>query len=155
MAWRIFDQSIFNQSQLNQISGHHVGLVVDLHKLSEPLQEQVRRGDSDVEVELFEHLTFHLKNLFFGISFVSDIDKVSQIWRIDFFILAGSEKCSDSDKLEFLSGDLSFFKISVNEIDSQEKRFVDQFELEMDINQPVDEDGSHLFIDVLLLAHVT
>ena len=50
---------------------------------------------------------------------------------------------------------LFFLKVSVNQIHGQVQTFRDQLELEMYLNQPVNQNRSHFFIDVLLLLQVS
>jgi len=155
MAGGVLDQSVLDLGQFDEVAGHHVGLVVAVQELGVSLEEQVGTGEGDVEVQLLEHLSLHLENLLLGVSFVSHVDEISQIRWVDLLILAGGEKRGDSNQLKLLSADLSFLKIAVNEVHCQEQGLVDKLELEMDVDQPVDENRAHFLIDVGLLGHVT
>ena len=46
------------------------------------------------------------------------------------------------------------FQVAVDDVDTQIKGLRFEFELKVHLDQPVNEDGTHFFIDVLLLAHV-
>lgn len=49
---------------------------------------------------------------------------------------------------------LLLLTVSVNQVDGEEERLWEQFESEMDLNNPVDQNSPHFLIDVVLLTHV-
>ena len=129
VAWSVLDETVLNLSELDEVASHHVGLLVNIHELGEPLKEQVGTGEGDVEVEFLEHLAFHLQDLLLGVGLVGHVDKVSEIWWVDLLVLAGGEEGSDTNELQLLPTHLGSFEVTVDEVNGQEKRFVDQLEL--------------------------
>lgn len=49
---------------------------------------------------------------------------------------------------------LLLLTVPVNQVDGEEERLWEQFESEMDLNNPVDQNSPHFLIDVVLLTHV-
>lgn len=82
--------------------------------------ETIGTARLNVKVESLEHLSLHCKNFIFLVSIVSYIYKVFDYRWVDFFILASNEHSCNSDKLELLSVDLLYFKVSINQVDCQE-----------------------------------
>lgn len=89
-----------------------------------------------------------------GVSAIANVNQVSQLWRIDLFILGSDQEGSDADKLELGSRDFALGEVSVNEVDGQVQRLGDKLEFQVDFYQPIDKDGSHAFVDVWLTFHV-
>ena len=154
MAWGGFDETVLNLGELDEVAGHHVGLVVAVKKLHVALEEQVGTGEGDVEVQLLEHLTLHLQDLLLGVRLISDVHKISQVWWVDLFILTGREKGGNAHQLELLSGNLGPLQVTIDQINRQEEGLIDKLKLEMDVDEPVDENGAHFLIDIGLLGHV-
>lgn len=75
-------------------------------------------------------------------------------WRPDLFVLAGNEHCRDAYQLQVVLCDAFLLQVAVDQVDSQEQAFNLEFELEVDLNDPVNKDASHSFADVLLELHV-
>ena len=154
MAWGVLDQAVLDLGQFDEVASHHVGLLVVVEELGVSLEEQVGTGEGDVEPELLEHLAFHLQDLLLGVGFVGHIDEISEIRWVDLLVLARGEKRGNADQLELLPADLGFFEIAIDEVNGQEEGLVDELELQVDVDEPVDENGAHFLIDVCLLGHV-
>ncbi len=56
--------------------------------------------------------------------------------------------------MQLLSVDLFFLEESIDKVYSQIERLRDKLKFEMYLNKPVDEDGSHFLVDVVLSLHV-
>ena len=72
----------------------------------------------------------------------------------DLFVLAGYQHSAYAYELKVLLGNYNLFKVPVNQVDSHEQALHLQFELEVDLDDPVNEDAPHPFRDVRLLLHV-
>ena len=116
----ILQEAILNQSKLNKVSSHHIGFFINPHQLWVTLEEQVRGGDSYVEVQRFENLSLHRENLLLGIGLIRHVHKISQVGRIDLFILTGNEHRSDTHELELLPAHFCLFEITINKIHGEE-----------------------------------
>lgn len=53
-----------------------------------------------------------------------------------------------------LTGDLLGFQKAVDEIDSEVEGFRHKLEFNVNVDKPVDEDGTHFVIDIALVGHV-
>jgi len=93
-----------------------------------------------------------VEDLVFGVSIISDIDEVLNNGSINFFVFTGNQHGSDTDQLQVLSGDLFFLKVPVNQIDGEVERFWHQLEFVMHVDEPVHENGPHLFVHIHLSA---
>jgi hypothetical protein len=85
---------------------------------------------------------------------VTDIDKIAQLRRVDLFVLGCDEQAGNPNQLKFRPGDLRTLEVTINEIDRQVERLRDELELQVDFHQPVDQDRTHLLVDVRLRLHV-
>lgn len=85
---------------------------------------------------------------------ITDIDKIAKLGRVDLLILRGDQKAGDTDELKLRSGDFLALQESIDEVDGQVEGLRDKLKLEMDFDQPIDQDSTHAFVDVRLGLHV-
>lgn len=142
------------QGKLNQVTREIENEVVNLGYFAISLQEPESRCNLNVEIQNLEHLPFHIQYLFLCVCVVSYVHKVSHNRWIYLLILTCNQHRSNTNKLKFLSIDLLFFKVPVDQINSQVETFGDKLKLEMNFDQPINQNRSHLFIDVFLFSHV-
>ena len=69
---------------------------------------------------------------------------------VDFFKFAGNEESRNSDELELSSEDTFLLEIPIDKVDGDEEGFWEEFEFQVDVDEPVDQDSSHFFIDISL-----
>lgn len=118
--------------------------------LAEQLEELVGRCENQVEVEDRDDLALDLEDLFCSVGVVAALYEVFEVWRVDFFVLGSDEQRGDADQLQLSSGHHDLLKVAVDEVHRQEEGLMVHLELGVDIHQPVDQDGPHLLVDVLL-----
>ena len=111
-------------------------------------------GDGNIVVQSLEYHLLHLEDLISRIGTIADVDQIAQFRRIDLLILGGNEKASDTDKLQLGTLDLLDRQVPVDQIDTEVECLRHQLELEVNLNQPVHEDGTHPFVDVGLVFHI-
>lgn len=112
------------------------------------------RGSCDLEVKLPENIVFHLEDVFLRVSIVRDVDKVLDGRRVDVFVFGSDEHRCDANQLEVLALDLLRRKVPIDDIASHEQRVWIQLEFVVHFDEPVDENSSHLLVDVSLPLHV-
>lgn len=117
-------------------------------------KESVGTGNGDIVLQGLEDLLFHFENVLLGVSLITDVDEVAEFRRVDLFVLGSNQKTSDTDQLKARTGDLFLLKETVNKVDGQVERFRHELEFQMDLDEPVDQDGAHAFVDVRLVFHV-
>mmetsp|Transcript_11863 Transcript_11863/g.21740 ORF Transcript_11863/g.21740 Transcript_11863/m.21740 type:complete len:208 (-) Transcript_11863:161-784(-) len=128
---------------------------IGIHNLQSSFQEHVNRWAGDVVVQGRKHQTFHTKDVVTCICVCGNVDEILHFWWINLFILCCQQHSNNTDKLELLPADHFLIQKSVDNFHGQEKGFRQELELEVHINQPVDKDCSHFFINVSLdAAHV-
>lgn len=76
------------------------------------------------------------------------------LWGVDLLVLGGDEHGSASDELKLVALNRAQRQEAINNIDREEKSLLVKLELEVNLNEPVDEDLAHLGVDVGLHAHV-
>lgn len=125
------------------------------HNLAEALKEPVGRCSLDVEIKYTQHPMFLLQNLLLSVSVISDVYKVFHNRRIDLLILAGNKHGGYTHQLQLLSVDLFFLQVSIDKINSQVEALRYKLELQVNLYEPIDQNGAHAFINVNLVPHVS
>lgn len=69
-------------------------------------------------------------------------------------MFAGNKKGSHSHELELAAFHWHFAAVPINNVDTQVERVGVETELHVDFDQPVDKDGAHFGVDVILTVHV-
>jgi hypothetical protein len=129
-------------------------LIVSFDDVEEASEEHVASGDSQLELESSEDGAFHLHDFVAVVSVCSDGDTLSNCGSPHFFVLGSDPDSSDTDELELSASNSADGEIAVDDLDGEEVSFGVELELETDINEPVDEDGAHLFVDFGLRAEI-
>ena len=99
-------------------------------------------------------MILHFEDLCLAVGIVRDVDKVLHLWRIDLLVLRRHQHASNTYQLQVTTLDLDFFKVSIDKAHRQEQGLRQEFEFQVHLNDPVDEDCPHLFVDVALVAHI-
>jgi len=116
--------------------------------------EDHRGGNGELETQRVENQALHLQNLSARVGAIGDVHKISNFREVDLLVLGGEEHAGHADELQSLSGDDFALQKSVDEIDRQIQGLGHQLEFEMYLDEPIDEDRSHLGVDVRLFGHV-
>ena len=122
--------------------------------LDEAGQEVVGGRGRDLELKLVKDGLLHGEDLVLGVGAVADEDKVADLGGPDLLVLGGDQHRGDPDELEVLPRDPVHVEVPVDDLDRQEEGLGHQPELEVHLDKPVDQDGTHLVVDVRLLVHV-
>lgn len=69
-------------------------------------------------------------------------------------VFASDQHRRDTHKLEIFLGNLDLFQVAINQVDCQKQTLHLQFELEVDLNDPVDKYATHSFGDMVLVVHI-
>ena len=94
-----------------------------------------------------------MNNLVSGVRVICDVHEVFQHWRVNFFHLGGDVHTGDPHQLQELARDLNLLEVPIDEVNGEEEGGLLQSEFEVDLDQPVNEDGPHGAVDVLLDVH--
>ena len=78
----------------------------------------------------------------------------THLWRIDFLVLAGDEQRAHADQLQLVAVRRVAHEVPVEDVDAQPEREGLQLEAVVHLDQPVDQNGAHFLVDVLLRVHV-
>ena len=114
--------------------------MVDLGQFGETLEEAVRRALTDVEVDGFQDGALHAEDLRRRVLLARDVDEVLEGRRVDFLILGDHEQGSEADELDVAPmHNLMLAKVAIDHVDGEEQSLRPQFEIVMDLNQPVHE----------------
>ena len=107
------------------------------------LKEAVDGRESDIILELLEDLEFLLQDLFLRVGVVCYIDEILDFWHVDFFVLASDQHGCHSDQLKLASRDMALLSVAVHQVDGDEQRLRLQLVLQVNFDQPRDEDCPH------------
>jgi hypothetical protein len=128
--------------------------LVGVGRLEVPNKEAVAAGDGNIVVQSLEHHLLHVKDLVAGVGTVADVDQIAQFRWVNLLVLGGNEEARDANELQLVTLNLLDRQVTVDEIDREVEGLRNELEFEMDLNQPVNEDGTHALIDVRLILHV-
>ena len=85
---------------------------------------------------------------------ICDVHQIAEFWWVDFLVLGGQHEAGHADELQLGSAHSLALQVPVNKVDCEIERLMNHLEFEVNLNEPVNQDGSHLLIDVFLLGHV-
>ena len=151
---RVLEHAVVGKGALHDEAREELELLIRVGGLEEAGHELVGGGNREVEAQGVEHLLLHLEDLLAGVRLVGDVDKVTNLWRPDLLVLGSEQHRRDTNQLEVLPRDRLLREEAIDEVVREEKGLRHQFELEMHLDEPVDEDSAHLVVDVRLDEHV-
>lgn len=142
--------------------------------LGGPPEELQGEGPAQLELQHPQDLHLHLPDLGGGVGPVRHIGEVRDLGRVHLLVLGGQEHGRHAHQLQLLLGDwvvlmegggalgpfdlnlthvkvISHLKEAVDHAHGHVHGLLQQAELEVDLDQPVDEDGPHVPGDLLTL----
>mmetsp|Transcript_128265 Transcript_128265/g.411002 ORF Transcript_128265/g.411002 Transcript_128265/m.411002 type:complete len:344 (-) Transcript_128265:240-1271(-) len=151
---QVLDHFDLHERKLEQVP-HEVAvrLGAAVHALI-PLQELHGRRAADLPPQHGQHRHLHAHDLLFGVGLVGDVDEVVDAGGAQLLELGRDEQSSDAHELQELPRGGLPRQVGVDEADREEERLRLELVLLVDIDEPVDKDGPHLRIHVLLALHV-
>ena len=99
-------------------------------------------------------MLFHDEDRVFVDSVLRVSDEVTQLWRIDLFILGRYEEASDSEKLHVILLHLLMGEVAVQQIDCDKERLRQQPEARVSVHQPLNDVCADVLIELGLPFHV-
>lgn len=142
------------QAQLAEVLGSHLGLGVEFEHFDLAVDELEHGRHREVELERVEHAHFHVEDFLGGLGLVRDLHEVTHLRRLDFLLLAGDEHAGHAHQLQLRAVHVGNGQVAVDGGNCEVKSFGQQLELEVDFNQPVNQNPTHLFVDVGLGFHL-
>ncbi len=124
-----------------------------LVRLAYPSKEVDRVRIAHVPVERLEDVAFSLEDLDLRVRRVGTVEEVRGAGGNDLFDLGSDEHAGDPDELELGEGDDALGEEAVDDVDAEEQRLGQQAEAGVYLDEPVDEDASHLPCEILLHLH--
>mmetsp|Transcript_5840 Transcript_5840/g.23927 ORF Transcript_5840/g.23927 Transcript_5840/m.23927 type:complete len:316 (+) Transcript_5840:400-1347(+) len=151
---RVLEHAVVGQRALDDEGGEELELLVGVGSLEKARHELVRGGHSQVEAQGVEHVLLHAQDLLAGVSLVGDVHEVANLRRPDLLVLGREEHRRHTNQLEVLPGHHLLGEEAIDQVVGEEERFRHKLELQVHLNEPIDQDGAHLVVDVGLDAHV-
>ena len=142
------------QGAVQDEAGELHDLLVGVGRLEIPDEEGVSAGDGDLVLQGLEDLLLHVDDLVAGVGTVADVDQIAKFRGVDLLVLGGDEEARHADELELGPFHLLPLEVAIDEVHREVERLRHELELEMDLDQPIDEDGAHPLVDVGLVLHV-
>ena len=105
--------------------------------LGESLKESVLRCQLYVEVKLKQYLLLHVEYLLGCVHVATDVDVVLQERRVNLLVLGGDKHGRHCHQLYVSVAYLTAAQVPVNDVDCEEEALGKQFEVMMDLNEPV------------------
>lgn len=117
------------------------GIMADANRQVVTLKQRLGQRAVEFEIERDHHLNLHVEQLALREGVVGHLDEVRDHGRVQLVELAGDEHGSDPNQLEVRQSlDLSTHEEPVNEVHCRLNRLGQQPELDLDDDEPVDED---------------
>lgn len=132
----------------------YMRLIWDTYGASEYLQEVVRRWKIDCEVKLLQSKFLHCYHLSFLTRIVSHVDKVFYCGWVDLLVFRCNYHSCNSQQLHFMPTNLPSGQEPVSKIYCNVERFCLKSKANMNVNQPINQNSSHVFINFKLVCHV-
>lgn len=107
-----------------------------------------------IKVESHQHVSFHFENFVGRVRIVSNVDKILDNRRIDVLIFACNKHGRHAYQLQFVSQNVGFLQIPINQIHCEIESFGDQFKVSVNFYEPIYEDSSLEFQYFRLVLHV-
>lgn len=142
------------QAPLQVVLRAMVLAIRSLGNLQESYQKRPRGGHADLELEPPQDHLLHLEHLLSGVGVVRDVHAIPDLRRVYLFVLAGDQEGGHSYQLQLASVHVFLHAVSVDDVTRQVERWVGQFEFEVHLHDPVDQNRTHLAVDVELGVHV-
>ena len=100
---------------------------------------------AQVEVEDGQDPDLHPQDVSLGVGPVGDVDEILHLRSVDLFVLSSDQHGGHTDELELAAADLLdvMLEISVQDGHGGVESLLQQVELEVDTDEPVDEDSPH------------
>ena len=154
LAREVVQEVVALQGAVQDEAGELHDLLVGVGRLEIPDEEGVSAGDGDLVLQGLEDLLLHVDDLVAGVGTVADVDQIAKFRGVDLLVLGGDEEARHADELELGPFHLLPLEVAIDEVHREVERLRHELELEMDLDQPIDEDGAHPLVDVGLVLHV-
>mmetsp|Transcript_993 Transcript_993/g.2500 ORF Transcript_993/g.2500 Transcript_993/m.2500 type:complete len:221 (+) Transcript_993:427-1089(+) len=119
----------------------------------EPLEEVCRGRAAEVEAYGGEHGDLHGQDLLFCVCVVSDVDEVPRLRGVDLFELRSYQHPCHTHELKLPPGHRPEAHVAVDQVYGQEECLSLKPVLQVDLYEPVYQDGPHFGIDLRLPLH--
>mmetsp|Transcript_22915 Transcript_22915/g.54843 ORF Transcript_22915/g.54843 Transcript_22915/m.54843 type:complete len:278 (+) Transcript_22915:282-1115(+) len=152
----VLEERVLLERQLAQVLAKRLGRSValaSLCRLHEAVQEALGGGDGQLEVQSVQDDGLHGHDLFPLVRIVRDVDKLVDGRWMNFLVFGGNQHASDAHELQLAAGDWYVREEAVDVVDGQVQRLRDESVLLRHLHQPVDQNSSHLGVDVALVLH--
>lgn len=140
------------QQVLRQEKGHRV--LFTPRDFAVALEESVRGVLLHLELEASQDLHLHVKDLGAGKAVLRHMNKVLHCRWVDLLILCCNQHRSSTDQLHLVPAHLVHGEVAINDVDNNEEGFGEKLELLVNLQDPVYEHSSHIFVDLNLSLHV-
>ena len=154
---QVLEHLVLLQRKLDKVVGEQLGLGArrseDVRDLGEALEEDERIRRGQLEVELGEHEAFHLKDLLARVRLVGDVHEITALGSVDLLVLGRDEHRGHTDELQLVARNRLLLEESVDQVGGEVEGLRHELEFEVDLNEPVDQNRTHLLVNVRLLRH--
>ena len=141
----IFEQTGIEKGNFLDVLGKEEDLIVISHggrQLAEALEESVGRGRGNLELNLHQHVEFHLKNFGPGEFVLTHGEQVFEFRRVNFFVLGGNEQRSHAENVQLAFLNLLETEVLVDQKHCDIQSFRPQSELAVHVDNPLNQKGA-------------
>lgn len=154
-AWAPVIHVHFDETQFHHIAAEMEQFFVAFSQFAISFQESESRWKSEIVIQIEQDGLLHLQDLLFREGLICYINEIFDVWWIYLFIFGGYQHSCDTDELVFAPWDLHKFCVPVYQFDRYIECLRQQFEILMNINQPIYHYLSHPEVYFLLAVQTS
>ena len=115
----------------------HVCVLLSLGNLAIALEESIRAGLLDIELQMEKNALLHSQNLGPSVCIVGQIDEIFDVRWVNLLILSRDEKRSDAHKLHIALEHVKDGKVAIDQVNGEEERLWQQLKFGVHTNDPI------------------
>lgn len=148
------DEALVHEGDFEEVLGEGAGVNVVVVTARDAAEEGHGSRPAELKVELVKHKTLGLQNLLGKETIVDHEAHFLKRRAGDFLILCSNEQGCDAAQLELAERDDLDREETVDIVAGQEESLGAEVETGMDLDEPVQEDGAHGPLELILVVHV-
>lgn len=154
MAGKIVHESVIEEADLHEVLANGTGLDVILISLGDAAKEVHRIGIAEVIVQGGQDVSFGVEDLGLSESIIGNVSEVGNVRGENLFVLGRNEHGSNTDKLQTVELNNLGREETINDVHRKEESLRQKVETRMDFDQPVNENATHLPLEIVLVRHI-
>lgn len=154
LAGRVLEEAVVETADFKKVLSESTRLDVVVVGLGDTAEEVHGVRVGEVVVEGGQDETLGLEDLGLGEAIIGNVLEVLDVRRQDLLVLGSNEHGGNTNELKTVKLDNLAREETVDDVDSKEQSLGQEPEAGVNLQQPVDEDATHLPLKLVLAVHV-